>query len=177
MAASTPDRRIIYRGRKIDLALQTVSLADGSTARREVVLHRGAVALVPMVDADHVCLIRNERYSVGRTLLEVPAGTIDPGESPDATAARELTEETGYRAGRIARIGEWFVSPGVMNERMYLYHCESLTPGPTAHQPDETLESEVVAWNEAVRMVRDGRIEDAKTMLAILLCDGLRRSA
>ena len=64
-----------------------------------------------------------------------------------------------------------------MNERMYLYLCEDLTPGPTAHQPDETLESEVVAWDEAVRMVRDGRIEDAKTMLAILLCDGLRHSA
>ena len=176
MAAATPDRRIVYRGRKIDLALQSVSLADGSTALREVVLHRGAVAMVPMVDADHVCLIRNERYTVGRALLEVPAGTIDPGESPDVTAARELTEETGYRAGRIARIGEWFVSPGVMNERMYLYLCEDLTPGPTAHQPDENLVSEVVAWEEAVRMVRDGRIEDAKTMLAILLCDGLRRS-
>ncbi len=174
MAAATPDRRIIYRGRKIDLALQTVSLADGTTAGREVVLHRGAVALVPMVDADHVCLIRNARYSVGHTLLEVPAGTIDPGESPDATAARELTEETGYRAGRIARIGEWYVSPGVMNERMYLYLCEELTPGPTAYQPDENLASEVVAWDEAVRMVRDGRVEDAKTMLAILLCDGLR---
>jgi len=176
MAEVTPDRRIVYRGRKIDLALQSVSLTDGSTALREVVLHRGAVALVPMVDADHVCLIRNVRYTVGRALLEIPAGTIDPGESPDATAARELTEETGYRAGRLARIGEWFVSPGVMNERMYLYLCESLTAGPTDHQPDETLECEVVAWQEAVRMVRDGRIEDAKTMLAILLCDGLRHS-
>jgi ADP-ribose pyrophosphatase len=177
MAAATPDRRIVYRGRKIDLALQSVHLADGSTALREVVLHRGAVAMVPMVDADHVCLIRNERYTVGRTLLEVPAGTIDPGESPDATAARELTEETGYRAGRIARIGEWFVSPGVMNERMYLYLCEDLVPGPTAHQPDENLEPEVVPWDQAVRMVREGRIEDAKTMLAILLCDGLRQSS
>ncbi len=176
MAAATPDRRIVYRGRKIDLALQTVSLSDGSTARREVVLHRGAVAMVPMLDADHVCLVRNERYTVGRALLEVPAGTIDPGESPDETAARELTEETGYRAGRIARIGEWFVSPGVMNERMYLYLCEDLIPGPTAHQPDENLVSEVVAWDEAVRMVRDGRIEDAKSMLAILICDGLRHS-
>jgi ADP-ribose pyrophosphatase len=177
MAKATPDRRIVYRGRKIDLALQSVSLADGSTALREVVLHRGAVAMVPMVDSDHVCLVRNKRYTVGHALLEVPAGTIDPGETPEATAARELTEETGYRAGRIARIGEWFVSPGVMDERMYLYLCEDLTPGPTAHQPDETLESEVVAWVEAVQMVRDGRIEDAKTMLAILLCDGLRRSA
>ncbi len=177
MPAATPDRRIIYRGRKIDLALQSVGLADGSTAHREVILHRGAVAMVPMLDADHVCLVRNERYTVGRVLLEVPAGTIDPGESPDETATRELTEETGYRAGRIARIFEWFVSPGVMNEKMYLYLCEDLISGSTAHQPDENLESEVVAWDEAVRMVRDGRIEDAKTMLAILLCDGLRHTS
>ena len=73
------DRRVIYKGRKIDLALQPVRLSDGSTADREVVVHRGAVALVPMVDRDHVCLIRNFRYAVGRSILELPAGTIDPG--------------------------------------------------------------------------------------------------
>ena len=149
MAEPRPIVGSIYRGRKIDLALQTVRLADGSTAQREVVLHRGAVAMVPMVDADHVCLVRNERYTVGRTLLEVPAGTIDPGESPDATAARELTEETGYRAGRIARIGEWFVSPGVMNERMYLYLCEDLTPGPTA--PPARRDSWSPRWSPGMR--------------------------
>jgi len=130
-----------------------------------------------MVDQDHICLVRNERYAVGKVLLEVPAGTIDPGESPDETAPRELTEETGYRAGRIVRIGEWFVSPGVMNERMYLYLCEELRPGPPAHQPDERLQPEVVAWDEAVRMVHDGQVEDAKTMLALLLVDRLRQSS
>ena len=174
MPDSPPGRRVIYRGRKIDLALQAVRLADGSTAEREVVVHRGAVALVPMVDAEHVCLVRNRRYAVDTTLLEVPAGTIDRGESPDETAARELTEETGYRAGRIVRVAEWFVSPGVMSERMFLYLCDELTPGPTRHQPDETLEPLIVAWAEAVRMVHDGRIEDAKTMLALLFCDRLR---
>src|SRR4051794_17294762 len=101
MTEAAPERRVIYRGRKIDLALQTVMLADGSSATREVIVHRGAVALVPMVDANHVCLVENHRYAVGKTLLEVPAGTIDPGEAPEQTAARELEEETGYRAGRI----------------------------------------------------------------------------
>jgi ADP-ribose pyrophosphatase len=163
------DRRILYRGQKIDLALQQVRLADGSLAEREVVIHRGAVALLAMVDDDHVCLVRNDRYAVGRTLLEVPAGTLDPGESPDATAARELREETGYRAGRIERIGAWWVSPGVLSERMYLYLCRDLRPGTPEHQPDEKLEPVVVAWDEAVKMVRDGRIEDAKSMLAILI--------
>src|SRR6185312_12871366 len=115
-----PQRRILYRGRKVDLALQVVLMADGTKQEREVVLHRGAVALVPMVDADHVCLVKNERYAVGETLIEVPAGTLDPDESPDVTAVRELAEETGYKAGRIARVAEWFVSPGVMSERMFL---------------------------------------------------------
>jgi ADP-ribose pyrophosphatase len=174
MSELTPGRRIIYRGRKIDLALQEVPLLDGSTAEREVVMHRGAVALVPMVDPDHVCLVRNHRHAVGKTLLEVPAGTIDPGESPDATATRELGEETGYLAARMERVAEWFVSPGVMDERMFLYLCRDLTPGPVDHQPDETLQPEIVAWDEAVRMVHERRIEDAKTMLAILLCDRLR---
>jgi ADP-ribose pyrophosphatase len=169
-----PNRRVIYRGRKIDLALQAVALADGSRADREVVLHRGAVALVPMVDDDHVCLLRNHRYTVGRKLWEVPAGTIDEGESPDTTAARELTEETGYVAASIEPVRDWLVSPGVMNERMYLYVCRGLTPGPTEHQPDEDLEPVVVAWSEAVAMALDGRIEDAKSILAILLSDRLR---
>jgi ADP-ribose pyrophosphatase len=176
MDTSQPPRRVIYRGRKIDLALQPVTLADGTTKDREVVVHRGAVALVPMVDADHVCLLRNYRYSVGETLIEVPAGTIDPGESPDSTAPRELAEETGYRAGKITKVTEWFVSPGVFTERMFLYLCEDLAPGPTEHQPDEQLQPFVIEWAEAVRMAEDGRIADAKSMLAILLCDRFRLS-
>ena len=136
-----------------------------------MVLHRGAVALVPMVDDRHVCLVRNRRYAIDRTLLEVPAGTIDPGESPDQTAERELLEETGYQAGRIRRIRDWYVSPGVMNERMYLYLCEDLRPGPVDHQPDEDLQPVVVPWEEAMAMARDGRIEDAKTLLALMICD------
>jgi ADP-ribose pyrophosphatase len=171
-----PERRVIYRGLKIDLALQPVRLADGAVADREVVLHRGAVALVPMVDANHVCLVTNDRYAVGETLLEIPAGTIDEGETPDQTAHRELAEETGYHAASITFLRSWHVSPGVMYERMFLYSCEDLTPGPTDHQPDERLETRIVAWPEALAMVHDGRISDAKTMLALLLCERLRGS-
>ncbi|HEV3168194.1 MAG TPA: NUDIX hydrolase [Isosphaeraceae bacterium] len=167
-------RRLIYKGRKLDLALERVRLADRSEADREVILHRGAVALVPMVDADHVCLVRNDRYAVGKTLLEVPAGTVDPGETVEQTAARELEEETGYTAGKLTKVAEWFVSPGWLTERMSLFLCEELTQGPTAHQPDERLVPVVVAWEEAVRMVADGHIEDGKSIAAILLCDRLR---
>ena len=168
-------RRIIFRGLKVDLALQQVALRDGTIAERELVLHRGAVALVPMIDAEHVCLVQNHRYSIGRTLLEVPAGTVDPGESPDQTAERELQEETGYQAGRIQRLREWYVSPGVMNERMYLYLCEDLRPGLARHQLDEELQVVVVRWDEAVTMAQDGRIEDAKSLLALMFCDQIRR--
>ena len=158
-------RRVIYRGLKVDLALQQVPLRDGTIAERELVLHRGAVALVPMVDEQRV----------DQTLLEVPAGTIDPGETPDQTAERELLEETGYQAGYIRRIREWYVSPGVMNERMYLYLCEDLRQGPAQHQLDEQLQAVIVPWEEALAMAEDGRIEDAKTLIALMLCDRLRR--
>ncbi len=169
-------REIIYTGKKIELALDTLTLNDGSTARREVVLHRGAVALVPMVDPDHVCLVRNVRYAVRTTLWEVPAGTIDAGESPDATAPRELTEETGYRAAKITRLREWFVSPGIMSEVMYLYLCEGLEAVGSNLELDENLEPVVFHWDEAMAMVADGRICDAKSMLALILVDQIRKN-
>ncbi len=163
-----PKRRIIYQGKKIDLALQTITTRSGAAVEREVVLHRGAVALLVCVDDDHLCLVKNERYAVERTLLEVPAGTIDAGETPEVTAARELREETGYRAGLLVPLGGWWVSPGVFSERMHLFACHDLTPGPPEHQPDERLEPVIVAWSEALAMIEDGRIDDAKSMLAIL---------
>jgi ADP-ribose pyrophosphatase len=126
-----------------------------------------------MVDQHHVCLVENERYAAGKTLLEVPAGTIEPGEPPELTAERELIEETGYRAGRISRIREWFVSPGFLTEKMYLFLCENLTPGPQELEPDERLRPVVIRWDDAVAMAADGRIEDAKSIAALLICDRL----
>lgn len=169
--------RTIYRGTKLDLALIPLTLADGTVATREVVVHRGAVALLPMVDDDHVCLLWNHRYSVGKTLLEIPAGTLEPGEPTDVTASRELEEETGYTARRITKLRSWWVSPGVMSEEMHLYLCQDLVPGPTSHQPDEELKPIVVSWAEAVDMAMDGRIEDAKTIVSILYYDRLRTTS
>jgi ADP-ribose pyrophosphatase len=168
-------RRVIYQGSKVKLALEPYRRADGTDAERELVIHPGAVALVPMVDDQHVCLVENERYAAGKTLIEVPAGTIDPSESPELTAARELVEETGYRAGRISRIREWYVSPGFLTEKMYLFLCEDLVAGATDLQPDEHLRPLVVRWEDALAMACDGRIEDAKSIVALLVCDRLRK--
>lgn len=173
---SESNQRVIYRGRKIDLALRSIVRNDGETVDREVVLHRGAVVLLPMLDGDRLCLVENHRYAINETLLELPAGTIDPGESADSTAPRELREETGYSAGSIRRIADWYVSPGVLNERMYLYLCGSLVPGATEHQPDETLTPVIVTWDDALAMVADGRINDAKSMLGIMLGQRYRTS-
>ncbi len=162
-------RRTIYQGRKLDLALQPVRLSDGSIADREVVVHRGAVALLPILDDGRICLIKNFRYTIGKTLIEVPAGTIDADEPPEVTAPRELTEETGYTAGRIEKVAEWYVSPGVMNERMFLFVCRDLVAGERELELDEQLETLIVTWDEAFAMIADGRIEDAKTILALHL--------
>ncbi len=170
-----PDR-VIFQGRKFDLVLRPRLLKSGEWSEREVVVHPGAVALVPMVDPNHVCLVKNHRYSVGKTLLEVPAGTLERGESPDQTAVRELKEETGYTAESMRWIATWFVSPGVMTEKMHLYLCENLTAGELALEPDENLEPVIVEWEEALRMVASGEVVDAKTIASILLCDRLRRA-
>ncbi len=147
---------------------------DGSVRRREVVRHPGAVTILPLVDAEHVCLIRNYRVSVQRTLIELPAGTLEPNEDPATTAERELIEETGYRAGRIEKLHEFFLSPGILDERMHLYLATDLTAGETAREPGEEIENLVVNWTTALEWVRRGQIEDAKTIVGLLLYQSLR---
>jgi ADP-ribose pyrophosphatase len=156
------------------MSLQTHRLPNGELSDREVIEHPGAVCLVPMVDEDHVCLVRVYRFATGQSLVEVPAGTLDPGEHPDVTAARELREETGYSAAKIRKLAEWWVSPGILTERMHLYVCEGLTLGKTNLQPDESIETTLVPWDEAMAMTLDGRIEDAKTLASLLIYDRLR---
>ncbi len=167
-------RQIVYEGRKLRVALDRVVMPGGATVERDVVLHPGAVVMLPLVDADHVCLVRNYRHSVAETLLELPAGTLQPPESPEDAAARELAEETGYRAGHWRKLAEFYPSPGVLNERMVLFLAEELTPGPNHLEADEQLVPQVVAWRDAVGWALDGTIRDAKTLVGLLLWDRLR---
>jgi len=162
-------REVVYTGRKIRVALERTAGPDGKEVRRDVVLHPGAVAVLPLVDDRHVCLLHNVRPAVGETLLEIPAGTLEPGEAPEAAAVRELAEETGYTAARWRKLCEFFPSPGVLSERTHLFVAEGLTPGPSRPEHDEELRPVVIPFEEALRQATDGTVRDAKTLVAILL--------
>jgi ADP-ribose pyrophosphatase len=150
-------------------------MSDGRVHRHEVIEHPGSVVILPMVAADRVCLIKNFRIAVGRTLLELPAGTIENQDDPAETARRELIEETGYRAGKWEKLAEFFVSPGILRERMHLYLATELQVGPTALESGEEIQSKVVSWDEAMRLVETGAVQDAKTLIGLLMYDRLGR--
>jgi ADP-ribose pyrophosphatase len=167
-------REIVFRAKKFQVALDATPLPDGRTVPRHVIVHPGAVAVLPVLDAGHVCLLRNFRPAVGEELWEVPAGTLDPGEAPEHAAVRELAEETGYQAARWRKLREFYPSPGILSERMYLYVAEGLTPGPQRLEAGEYIEPRVVAWQDALSWALDGTIRDAKTLVALLTWERLR---
>ncbi len=144
------------------------------SVRRQFVIHRGAVAILPLLKDGRVCLIRNHRVAVGKTLIELPAGTLETNEPPRETAIRELQEETGYTATSWRELPAFYMSPGILNERMHLFVAEGLTAGPAAREAGEQIENLLVPWEEAVAMAERGEIEDAKSLVGILLWDRLR---
>jgi ADP-ribose pyrophosphatase len=173
----TVDSRVIHRGRTMTFRLDTIARADGRRHQREIVGHPGAVAIVALDDVDRVLLVRQFRTAAGRTLLEIPAGTLDVDEAtgatedPDEAAARELEEETGFRAGRWRKLGAFWTAPGFATELMHLYLASDLRPadedrlGP---DEDEALLLIRLPWPQAVAAAEDGRIADAKSIVGLL---------
>lgn len=162
-------REIVHRGRRISVAVETSIGASGETIRRDVILHPGAVVILPVIDREHVCLLKNYRFVVNETLWEVPAGTLEPGEELEAAARRELLEETGYTAQTMTGRGFLYASPGVLDEKLHLFIAEGLTPGQATPEPGEELVPVTMRLDVAVGMILSGEIKDAKTVSTILL--------
>jgi len=167
-------RQIVHEGRKIKVVIDTTQSPDGQTIRRDMIIHPGAVVILPILDRDHICLLRNHRFVIGETLWEVPAGTLEPDEPIEDAAIRELIEETGYRAGKMQYFGFFYASPGVMDEKLHLYFATELTAGEAKPEIDEELEPHTIRFDEAIRMALSGEIVDAKTVTALLLWERLR---
>src|SRR5262245_4275915 len=166
--------RTLLETRRFTVVEEIVVRPDGSQARCQYVKHPGAVAILPLVDDRHVCLIHSRRLTVGKMLIEVPAGTREPNETPLETARRELTEETGYQAAHFEQLAIYYPSPGVLSERMWVFVARDLTPGPPAREANEEIENLVITVDEAMAMVDRGEIEDSKTLVALLKFDRRR---
>ncbi|MDR1958578.1 MAG: NUDIX hydrolase [Planctomycetaceae bacterium] len=141
---------------------------SGKQLERHVIMHPGAVGILPVLNGSQVILIRQYRVAVNDWLIEIPAGTLEPNEEPIATASRELIEETGYTAGKIEPITTIFSSPGILREELHLFLATDLTPGPTALEDGEDISLMIVPWDEIRRMISDGEIKDAKTLTALM---------
>jgi len=154
--------------RWVGLRIDRLRYPSGFEQDIDVVEHNGGVTLIAFDSDERLLLVRQYRHSTGRELLELPAGTIDPGETPEACAVRELQEETGYKPGRIERLGGFFTAPGYCNEYLHLFLCSDLSES-RLQGDEEAIDVERVSLDEALRMIVEGRIEDAKTASALLL--------
>jgi len=159
----------IYRGRVVTLRIDTVRTSDGREFKREVVEHKGAVAIVPRLDSDTFLLIRQFRQAVGESLLEIPAGTLESGEDKDACAERELQEEIGYRPGSLRLMFSQFLAPGYSSEVLHAYLAEDLQPSAISPDEDEEIEVVPIRIADVEPMILDGRIKDAKSIAALLV--------
>ncbi|MFZ5644330.1 MAG: NUDIX domain-containing protein [Bacillota bacterium] len=160
--------KTIYEGKILNLRVDTVELPNGKTANREVVEHSGAVAVVSLTEKNEILMVRQFRYSVDKVLLEIPAGKIEAGEDPEFCASRELVEETGYEAEEMRRLCSFYASPGFTDEVMYAYLARGLKYKGERPDEDEFLQIEPIPLEKALKLIEDGEICDAKSIVGIL---------
>ncbi|HZK25422.1 MAG TPA: NUDIX hydrolase [Oscillospiraceae bacterium] len=170
MSEKTISRKTIYEGRIVKLHLDNVALANGKQATREVVEHSGAAAILALNKQKEAYFVKQFRKPVEKELWEIPAGKLEPGESPLACAQRELAEEVGLKANDFRLLSAFYTSPGFASEKIYVYLATGLSVQNEA-QPDEDeiLEVFLLPLAEAKQMISHGEIEDAKTIVAVLL--------
>ena len=166
--AEALSRTRVYDGRVVRVDVERVRLPRGSECELEIIRHSGAAAVVPLTGEGEVVLVRQYRHATGGWLLEVPAGKLDPGESPESCARRETAEETGLAAGELVALGWIWTTPGFTDERIWLYLARDLHPATQDLQGDEELDVVHLPLAEAVAMAADGRLRDGKSICALL---------
>jgi ADP-ribose pyrophosphatase len=172
------DSEVVLETHIFDVVHSSIRLPDGAVIERSTVRHPGAVALVALDDEERLLFISQYRLAAQQELLEVPAGTLDPGEAPEVTAQRELREETGFAAATLERLGGTWMVPGYCDEYITYFLASGLRPDPLAQDEDEHLSDPMpMTYDEALEAVADGRVQDAKTVVALLLYDQHRRRA
>ncbi|HEV2885208.1 MAG TPA: NUDIX hydrolase [Pyrinomonadaceae bacterium] len=162
------DSKEIFRGRVFSVSVDTIHEGD-QTYQREVVHHPGSAVIIPVFDDGSIALVRQYRHPAVKYLLEAPAGTLNRGESPEQGAARELEEELGFVAGRMEKISEFFVSPGFLEEKMWVYLATQLTETQQQLEDDELLNVVRLPLSQVLSMISSGEIEDAKTIIGVML--------
>jgi len=163
---TTPGK--VYQGRVVSLALESHRLPDGRSATFEIVRHPGGAAALPILSDGRVMLIRQFRPAIGGMVIEAPAGKLDIGEDPEECVKRELMEEIGYRAGHLEKVGMMHSSVGFCDECIHLYLARNLEEVPLAREADEFIELLPLSLPEALLLLIDGEITDAKTQLLLL---------
>lgn len=164
----------IYNGKVFDMRIDAIR--EGNVEyNREIVVHKGSAVVIPVFEDGTVALVRQYRHAAGKYLLEICAGTLNAGEDPEIGARRELEEEIGVSAGKMEKLCEFYVSPGFLTEKMHLYLASDLTETAQNLEADEILTVERHSMQTLLEMVRRGEIEDAKTIIAILLCQNRER--
>ena len=160
-----------FDGAWVHVRVDEVRLPTGRIRTREVVEHPGSVAIVGVTSDGNVLLLRQSHHAIGRTLLGIPAGTLNSGETPEACARRELEEETGYRAGRLTQLASYYTSPGYTNERMTIFHAEDCEPAGGEINPDELIRVTTMPLTDVSRLLEPGpaQVQDAKTLIGLLL--------
>lgn len=177
-ADATPEKVIsserIYDGKVVHLRIDTIELPSGNITKREILEHQGAVCLVPVLPDGKIGLIRQWRSAVQEYLYELPAGGLEKGESPEECAKRESIEEIGYKVGKLTPLFQCYLAPGYSSEMMWGYLGEELEDVGAQPEEDENIEIVAVSFEEALQMVKDGKVRDSKTICGLLALAQMR---